>query len=177
MAAGAGPCAGPFSRFPIAFAAADGVKSPTMTDNPPAIVSNRDREQLKLLEIFHYVLMGLSVLYIAFLCMHYMMMSTVFSNPHMFDNAKQKPPFDPVQFFHIFIWFYIFAGAWGVLSICANLASALCLHNRKNRMVSLVVAGFNCISVPFGTALGICAIIVLVRPSVIALYQKPPPSL
>ena len=38
-----------------------------MTDNPPPIVSNRDREHLKLIEIFHYVLMGLSVLYIAFI--------------------------------------------------------------------------------------------------------------
>jgi hypothetical protein len=145
-----------------------------MIDNPPAFPSNRDREQLKLLEIFHYVLMGLSVAYIAFLFVHYMMMSMMFSNPHLFDNAQQKPPFDPVQFFHIFIWFYLFAGVWGILSFCANLASALSLRHRKNRMLSLVVAGFNCISVPFGTALGICAIIVLVRPSVIALYQDTP---
>lgn len=143
-----------------------------MNENPPTFQSSRDREQLKLLEIFHYVLMGLSVIYCGFLFMHYMIMSTVFSNPHMFDNAPQKPPFDPVQFFHIFIWFYIIMGAWGVLSFFANLASALCLHHRKNRMLSLVVAGLNCISIPFGTALGVCAIIVLVRPSVIALYQQ-----
>jgi len=147
-----------------------------MIENPPALQSDRDREQLKLLEIFHYVLMGLSVAYLAFLFMHYLIMSTMFSNPHMFDNAKEKAPFDPVQFFHIFIWFYVFMGAWGVLSFFANLASALCLRNRKNRVLSLVVAGFNCISIPFGTGLGVCAIIVLVRPSVVALYQESPRS-
>jgi len=147
-----------------------------MNENPPAFQSNRDREQLKPLEIFHYVLMGLSVASIAFLVMHYMIMSTIFSNPHMFDNAKQKPPFDPVQFFHILIWFYIFGGAWGGFSFFANLASAVCLHNRKCRMLSMVVAGFNCICIPFGTALGVCEIIVLVRPSVIALYQNNPPN-
>ncbi len=116
--------------------------------------------------------MGLAVGGMAFLFVHYMIMSTAFSNPHIFDNAPQKPPFDPVQFIHAFVWFYLFFCAWGLLSFFANLASAICLRLRKNRILSLVVAGFNCINFPFGMALGICTIIVLIRPSVIALYPK-----
>ena len=147
-----------------------------MNQIPPPFISSRDQEQLKLLEIFHYVMLGLAVGGMAFLFIHYTIMSTAFSNPHMFDNAKQPPPFDPVQFIHAFVWFYLFIGAWGVLSFFANLVAAICLHHRKKRMLSLVVAGFNCINMPFGTALGVCTIIVLVRPSVIALYQETPAS-
>jgi hypothetical protein len=145
-----------------------------MTETPPPFQYSRDGQHLKLLVIFHFIYAGLSVFYMAFLFLHYMIMSTVFSNPHMFDNARQPPPFDPVQFIHAFMWFYVFMGAWGLISLIANITSALCLRARKNRMLSLVVAGLNCIGVPFGTALGVCTIIVLIRPSVMPLYHESP---
>jgi hypothetical protein len=147
-----------------------------MNETPPPFQSSRDREQLKLLEIFHYVMMGLAAGGMAFLFVHYSMMSMVFSNPQTWQHANPPPPFDPTQFFHAFVWFYLFMGLWGVLSLVANLASACCIRARKHRFFSMVVAGFNCINLPFGTGLGICTLIVLLRPTMPALYHESPPT-
>ena len=45
-----------------------------------------------------------------------------------------------------------------------------CLQRRRHRTFTFVMAGINCLHVPFGTALGVFTIIVLQRPSVAALY-------
>jgi hypothetical protein len=61
----------------------------------------------------------------------------------------------------------IFVG-WtvGILTIVSGRLISL----RRRRMFSLVVAGINCASFPFGTVLGVFTFIVLARPSVRALY-------
>jgi len=150
--------------------------------NPPPFQSNRDREQLKLLEIFHYVMMGLAVGGMAFLAVHYLVMSTAMEamskDPKFQEQLQQQPgmPFDPALFFRGFVWFYVFMGAWGVASFAANLVSALCIRKRRHRTFSMIVAGFNCINIPFGTGLGICTLIVLTRSSVAALYHESLPE-
>jgi hypothetical protein len=152
------------------------VKSASMIQNPPPFESNRDREQLKLLEVFHYVMGGLAVAGTAFLFIHYTIMSTAFSNPQMWQHMNPPPPFDPTQFFHAFVWFYLFMGAWGLVSLVTNLASAWCIRTRKYRFFSMIVAGFNCINLPFGTGLGVCTLIVLLRPTMPSLYHESPPT-
>ena len=88
-----------------------------MLNNPPPFESSRDREQLKLLEIFHYVMMGLAVGGMAFLAVHYLIMSTAMgamaNNPKFQQQLQQQPgpPFDPALFFRSFVWFYLFMGA------------------------------------------------------------------
>lgn len=134
---------------------------------------NPDTTHLKLIEIFHFLMCGLSVLYGGFLFVHYTFMSTMFSNPEMWKNANRPPDFDPRQFFHMFVWIYILMGAWGVISLVLNLISGLCIHARKARMFSLVVAGVNCVNLPLGTVLGVFTFLILLRPSVSALYQHP----
>jgi hypothetical protein len=149
-----------------------------MSENPPPFQSSRDREQLKLIEIFHYVMIGLAVGGMAFLGMHYLVMSTAMEsmskNPQFQQQLQQQGglPFDPAMFFRGFIWFYLFMGVWGLASLVANLASGLCIRTRKYRFFSMIVAGFNCINIPFGTALGICTLIVLTRSSIPTLYQE-----
>jgi hypothetical protein len=146
-----------------------------MLQTPPPYASSRDQEQLKLIEIFHYVMMGLAVGGMAFLAVHYLIMSTAMeAMAHDPKFRQQQPgmPFDPTMFFRGFVWFYLLMAAWGALSFFANLASALCLRKRMNRTLSMIVAGFNCINVPFGTGLGICTLIVLTRSSVPALYAE-----
>jgi hypothetical protein len=145
-----------------------------MIQNPPPFESSRDREQLKLLEVFHYVMVGLALGGMAFIYMHYLIMSTAFSHP--WPQQKEQPPFDPVEFFRAFRWFYVFMGVWGLASLVANLASGLCIHTRKCRFFSMIVSGFNCINMPFGTGLGVCTLIVLLRPTMPALYHESPPA-
>jgi hypothetical protein len=54
----------------------------------------------------------------------------------------------------------------GILTIVSGRLISL----RRRRTFSLVVAGINCASFPFGTVLGVFTFIVLARPSVRALY-------
>ena len=143
-----------------------------MISEPPPFESSRDREQLKLLEIFHYVMVGLALGGMAFLFVHYTIMSVAFLHP--WPKQAQQPPFDPEEFFRAFRWLYVFMGVWALASLVVNLASGLCLRARKYRFFSMVVAGFNCINMPFGTALGVCTLIVLTRTSAPTLYHESP---
>jgi hypothetical protein len=48
--------------------------------------------------------------------------------------------------------------------------TAKCLDERREKVFCQVVAGLNCLHVPVGTALGVCTLLVLARPSVAALF-------
>ncbi|WP_265594829.1 hypothetical protein [Haloferula sp. BvORR071] len=52
----------------------------------------------------------------------------------------------------------------------------ICLNKRKCRGFCIVVAALSCLKFPFGTALGVFTIIVLCRPSVIALFEGRAPG-
>jgi hypothetical protein len=139
--------------------------------------TDRDEDHLLLLSIFHFILAGLGVLGLGFLMIHYTIMSTVFDNPHMWDHLKDKDgnpvpmPFNPSLFFNAFRWFYLFMGAWGIVSIIVNLVAGFRLRQWRSRTFLLFVAGFNCLNIPFGTVLGIFTIIVLTRASVRVRYE------
>jgi ABC-type branched-subunit amino acid transport system permease subunit len=49
-----------------------------------------------------------------------------------------------------------------------------CLRDRRHRTFCVVIACLSCLHVPFGTAIGVCTIIVLGRPRVRALFETPP---
>jgi hypothetical protein len=148
-----------------------GVLQSIMAFPPLPAVSDKDKDHVLLLSIFHFILAGMGVLYLAFLVLHYAMMHAVFSNPHMWDQMKDnnghpvQMPFNPTVFFNIFVWFYVFMGAWGITSIVLNLAAGLKLRQWQSRTFVLCVAGFNCINIPFGTVLGVFTIVVLTRDS------------
>ena len=78
-------------------------------------------------------------------------MRTVFSNPEMWKNQRDAPP---KALFDVFIWFYLFAGAMLLIGLAMNVISGLFLQRRRHRIFSLVVAGLDCLQIPFGTALG-----------------------
>ena len=142
-----------------------------MTELPPITRDQRkiDADHLQLLSIFHFVGAGLAFLGILFLLAHFMMFHAFLSNPTFWQNQKQTPP--PAEFFAIFKWFYLVFGAWFFVSGTLNLISAFCLRARKCRTFSLIVAGINCVHVPFGTVLGVFTIIVLIRDTVRELYD------
>jgi hypothetical protein len=146
---------------------------PPLTSSPPSAGEKQqiiDGEHIKLLSIFHFVVAGLALLGIAFLFLHFLMMSTVFSNPDMWKNQNNSQSF-PKDFMKIFIWFYFFMGAILVAAGAFNLLSGLFLWQRKHRTFSIVVGALNCLQIPFGTILGIFTIIVLSRNSVRERYD------
>ena len=61
-------------------------------------------------------------------------------------------------------------GALLAAACVANMLSGVFLRQRKCRVFSLVVAGLDCLQIPFGTALGVFDFIVLLRDSVRQSY-------
>ena len=128
-----------------------------------------DATQLKLLTIFHFIGSGLAVIGLGFLLLHYSLVSMIFTNPQMWEGQKSGPP--PQQFFTLFKWFYVIGGGFLIASAVTNLLSGLWIKARKNRIFSLIVAGFNCMHMPLGTMLGVFTMVVLMRDSVRGLYE------
>ncbi|HTA30043.1 MAG TPA: hypothetical protein VK731_06140 [Candidatus Cybelea sp.] len=140
-------------------------------DTPPFISDEqrrKDKDQINLLSVFHFVLSGLLLLGIGFLCLHYFMMHYFFSHPEMWKGKDNFGP--PKELFQAFIWFYFVAGFLLAVACVANILSGIFLLQKKFRMFSLVVAGLDCLQIPFGTALGVFTFIVLLRDSVRQSY-------
>ena len=139
---------------------------------PPDVATKnqqrRDREHVKLLAIFHFVFAGLAFVGIGFLCVHYAIMHTVFSNPELWKSQQQAMP--PRAFLDAFIWFYLFIGVLLLTGLVLNVLSGFFLLQKRNRLFSLIIGGLNCLQIPFGTALGVFTILVLSRDSVRELY-------
>jgi hypothetical protein len=146
---------------------------PVIASSPsPPTVSERqlliDGEHLKLLSIFHFIVAGLALCALCFVFLHYLMMKGMFSNPDIWKSTQNPPPKD---FFKIFIWFYVFFGVVFFVAGFFNLLSGFFLLKRKHRVFSLVVAGLNCLQIPFGTILGVFTIMALSRDSVRKMYS------
>jgi hypothetical protein len=143
---------------------------------PPVLLSpeqqKRDAEHLRLLSIFHFVVAGLALLGILFVVFHYVMMSA-FMNPE-FWKAQKNGQAPPPELMKMVAVFYVIGGVFLVLASALNFVSGLFLRRRQHRMFSMVIAGLNCLQVPFGTVLGIFTIIVLSRDSVRRIYERSP---
>jgi len=145
---------------------------PAPTALPPDVGARnqqrKDREHIKLLAIFHFVFAGLAFMGIGFLCVHYFIMHTVFSNPEMWKSQQQAMP--PKAFLDAFIWFYLFMGVLLLTALILNVLSGFFLLQKRNRLFSLIIGGLDCLQIPFGTALGVFTILVLSRETVRQLY-------
>jgi hypothetical protein len=60
--------------------------------------------------------------------------------------------------------------------ITCVIIAGRCLSKRRAHIFCIVVAALVCTSVPFGTALGVCTIIVLCRPSVKEQFARGRPD-
>jgi len=138
---------------------------------------NQDQEQLRLLSIFDYVgaaLAGMMMLAsLMYAGMGAMMLSGKFF-PHPAHGSAAPPPPDFAGYF--FIGFAAFMFFMGAVNAVLNILSARALARHERRTLCLVVAGLNCLHMPLGTALGVFTLIVLQRPSVVALFNAQSPQ-
>jgi hypothetical protein len=145
-----------------------------MTHFPPPMpmidTRQTDIGHLRLLSVFHLVFAGVAALGLVFLFLHYTLMSHVMLNPQFLNAQKSNLP--PTQMFGVFKWLYLFMAVIIVAVGIGNLLSGLFMLKRKNRLFSLIVSGFNCLSFPLGTALSVFTFIVLMRDSVQQVYQE-----
>lgn len=127
----------------------------------------QDDEHLKLLSIFHYVLAGIAGL-LALIAIFDLIIGLFFIlAPDKIANGGELPP----------AWFgWLFVIGAGLFLTLALILVALVLMEghflarRRHRLFCLVVAGIECIFMPFGTALGVFTIIVLTRESAKQLF-------
>lgn len=132
------------------------------------MIPDRDSEHLQLLSIFHYVWAGIGALF-SCLGLLYLAMGVglAFLSISQLANTNAPPAFLGG----------IFAFLGGMIVILGWTYSALlfysgrCLSRRKHHTFCMVMACFSCLQVPVGTALGVCTILVLQRPSVRELFQ------
>ncbi len=132
---------------------------------------NHDEENLRLLSIFHYVCAGLAALFACFPIFLLILGLVLLFSPKSFGPSNSQPPAFVGIFFIIFAGIFILLG-WA-FAICLAYAGR-CLGQRKNYTYCLVMAGVACMFMPFGTILGIFSIIVLLRPTVKALFATAP---
>jgi hypothetical protein len=129
-----------------------------------------DGEHLRVLAIVHYVFGALQALLSCILIVHFVLGLVLAIAPHVQrDGGGQGPP----------AWFGLALSAFaGCLMVAGwlfgglTIYSGLCLKRRKHRSFSLVMAVINCLSIPFGTVLGVFTVLVLTRESVRNLYAS-----
>ncbi len=134
---------------------------------------NNDQEHLRLLSIFHYVCAGIIAFFACFPVIHLVIGLVLALHPNSLGSGKNQPP--------AFIGWVLVAFATLIILFGWTLAVVLalagrCLAKRKNYTFCMIAAAAACLFMPFGTVLGVFTIIVLVRPSVKALFQASIPA-
>jgi hypothetical protein len=129
-----------------------------------------DGEHLKLLSIGYWVWGGIMGAYSVGIGLYFAFIGTVFLS---IPDGADAPP-------DVFRWFFPVMGiamflAFGTLA-ALQIANGFWIRKRVRRVLSMVIAGFTCASVPVGTMLGVFSFVVLARPTVRALYGLPPAS-
>jgi hypothetical protein len=130
---------------------------------------DKDREHLKLLSIFHYIVGGIIGLFSCIPLIH-LFIGTAFimgAGSMKDSHGNGPPPFFGWIFVIIALIFII--GGWSLA--LSTIYAGKCLTEQKRYIFCLVIAGLICMFTPVGTVLGVFTIIVLMRPSVKDLFS------
>lgn len=159
---------------------------------PPSYQSQQDADHLKLLAIFYYVLSGLSVAATLFggvyLAMGMMIKRTIHTmsstagsmpttpagSPHSTIHVVGTPSGPPAEIGTLFTGIGIAIILVCVIMAVCNFLCARWLSARRNRTFCIVTAAINCLNIPLGLTLAIFTFLVLLRPSVTALFAEEP---
>lgn len=140
---------------------------------PPALPATaEDLQQLRLLSLFHYIVSGITGLFSLFPVIH-LAIGLAMVTGHMPASNAEQDPLDE----RLFGWFFVGIAIF-LIAIYFTLASFMlyagrCIARRQRHLLCLIVAGFSCTLMPFGTVLGVFTLIVLLRPQVKALFSAP----
>jgi len=127
---------------------------------------SQDSEQLKLLAIFHYVVAGMAALFACIPFIHFFM-GLALATGVFPDTDSEAQPIGIIIM--VFAGLFILAG-WTLAALIAYAGRNL--QTRKRYTYCLVMAGVECIFMPFGTVLGVFTIIVLIRDTVKDLFGR-----
>lgn len=128
-----------------------------------------DYEHLRLLSIFDYILGGIMAFFACFPIFHIIIGIITLIASKSSSDVEAVPP-DFIGWFFIIMGGAVFILGW-LYAISLILAGRF-IARRKHRIFCLVIAIISCLSIPWGTLLGVFTIIVLMRPSVKMLFEK-----
>jgi hypothetical protein len=128
---------------------------------------NPDEDHLRLLSIFHYVVGGLAALFSLFPAIYIVMGLVFIFGAGEFEEEGGPPP-------EFMGWFFVAIGAV-MMAIGLGIAGCIigagrCIARRRRHLFCLVIAGIECLFMPFGTVLGVFTLIVLLRESVKEMF-------
>ncbi len=133
--------------------------------------TNSDREHLKLLAIFYYMLGGITICFSG-LGLIYVIFGLAIVLLHGSEHQPGPPPAFFGLFMALFGMLFVFAGSvMGGLTLFA----ARSIQVRKRRLFTLVMAAVNCLScvfMPAGAVLCAFTYVILSRESVRRLYDS-----
>lgn len=129
-----------------------------------------DAKYLELLAVFHYVFGGLLALFSCFPILHVVMGLALATGRMPMQSEGAHPPES------LFGWIFVIMGSLFVLTgwmtAIAVLIAGRRLQRRQNRLFCMVVAGIECMFMPFGTALGVFTLILLNKDPVKSAFEQ-----
>jgi hypothetical protein len=131
---------------------------------------NQDKEHLRLLAIFHYIVAGLAALF-SFFPLLYTTIGAIFIFVARHRTQKPGEELPPEFLGWIFVGLGSFLFLFGIAMAICILIGGRCLSHHKGYSFTLVMACIECLFIPFGTILGVFTIIALSRESVKALFS------
>jgi hypothetical protein len=126
---------------------------------------NQDLEHLHWLAIGHYIYAALVACFSAFGLLFVGLGIAMIARPQAF-QPNPPPPFLGPLFATMGAGVTVVVLAYAVLSLLAGRYIA----QRRRHLFCLIISGVNCLWMPIGTVLGVLTILVLVRPSVKAMF-------
>jgi hypothetical protein len=133
------------------------------------VVMIQNEEHLKLLSIFHYIVGGMAALFALIPIIHLTLGVMMIVAPEKFAGQGQPPPAFLGWFFVGFATaFMLFGAAMAALIVTAGRF----LAQRRRYTFCLVMAGVECVFMPFGTVLGVFTILVLMREPVKQMFAQ-----
>ena len=128
-----------------------------------------DAEHLRLLSLFYKITAGLTAMFACLPIVHLFMGIMIIVSGGRVAGAKESFP-------TMIGWvFVIIAGTIIVLGFgfaVMKFMVGVFLEKRRHRIFCMVVSGFSCLFVPYGTILGVMALLVLQRPGVKLMFDR-----
>lgn len=137
--------------------------------DPQTLQDVRDEEHLRLLSLFYYISGVITGLVSLIPVIHLLIGFTMLVGAGSVQDSREAAGLGVVGgvMTAIAMTIIVVGLSLAVLKLLAGSA----IQKRRWRPLILVAAVFSCISIPYGTILGICTFLVLGRESVIARFQ------
>lgn len=131
-------------------------------------MSKEDLKHLDLLSVFHFVVGGITALFSCMPFMHVFMGVAMLSGKFIKNSNASTPP--PLAGWMFIIMGSVFILIGWAIAVCIIIAGRK-LKQRKNRIFCMVVAGLECMFMPFGTILGVFTLVTLSKDSVREIFS------